>query len=471
MKMMQKLLIIFSCLILSVPAAAVFAKDSDADQVAGTDDAANSRLNTYVKQYQDLIAAQERQHGAMDPQLGEQLLGLGLLYKNHGMYDKASKVLNRSLQIKRVNDGIQSMAQLPILKALIEVNTATKNWDELNRNYQLLLWVNQRNLKSGDPAILPIINMVGRWKLMAYSNRLLSEDPATTLKDITKLYQSTVNILEELYGKNDPRLIVPLKGLAIARYELAAKTRNTPLRQFNSAFRRTQLSRQCVPYMDPNGFVRIVCGMVETPNLNYYTSKQVTKDQQVAVQMDSVRSSLTRIVKISSANPKLSPYKRANALVDLGDWFYLNNMQNRAMKNYKQAYQLLKTEKNNNDDLAKLFGKPMIIPFATIRENNQKDNNKQALTKPYVKLTFSVTADGKARNIKITESSDPRNYRIRRIARDTIRTAVFRPRLLNGKPVATKKTELVLSGKTLQEQNAPGYDRQDSIFSRTHIVY
>lgn len=456
---------------MSLPAAAVFAENAGASKAAHIVDSGNSQLDRYIKQYQALITGQEKQHGAMDPQLGEDLLGLGLLYKNHGLYDKAGKVLNQALQIKRVNDGIQNMDQIPILKALIEVNTAAKNWDELNRNYQLLLWVNQRNLKSGDPAILPVIDMVGRWKLMAYTNGLLSEDPARTLSDIINLYQSTINILEELHGKNDPRLIIPLKGLAIARYQLAVQTRNTPLREFDSAFRRTQLSQQCVPYVDPRGFVQMVCGMVETPNLNYYTSKQVTKDQQVAMQMNSVRSSLTRIVKITSANPKLSPYERANALVDLGDWFFIDNMEDRAMENYKKAYQILKNEKDNKSDLDKLFGRPMIIPFATLRNNYHNVKNKQVLTKPYVKLTFSVTADGKARNIQIVEASDPRNYTIRNAARENIRSAVFRPRFLNGKPVATKKTELVLSGKTLESTAGLGYDPQDSIFSRTHIVY
>lgn len=462
---MRNSVILLFCLFLSVHSAIAIENGSD------TDKATSSKRDQYIQQYLDQINEQEKLHGAMDPQLGEQFLGLGLLYKNHGQYKKAIEVLNRSLQIKRVNDGIQNMDQVPILKALINANAAAKNWDELDGNYHLLLWVYQRNLDPGDPKLLPIIDAVGSWKLYAYRNELLKEQPVATLNDLVDMYQSTVNLMTKLYGENDPRLMRPLKGLCIARYQMISNIENTPLNEFQGFERRTRTERQCAPMLDPSGRVIMVCRPVEIPNPGYYVSKQFVKNQRVSEEMYSIRTSLSRMVKISSANPSLSVLERADALINMGDWYFINDKRTTALKNYKQAYQLLSSAAGNAKLIDKVFGKPVRIPFGTVASaDSGKDTGE--IAKPYVKLSFAVTIDGKARNIKIIEESKPINYRIRRTARQTIRDAIFRPRLEDGNPVATNETELLLSGSSLQQALKEEHvDVQDSIYNGARIPY
>lgn len=465
---MKNTLFILFCLITPGYTAAATAENADKNTVQA-DSTTVSGSSQYVQEYLDLIDAQEKSHGSMDPQLGEQLLGLGLLYKNLGKYDKASEVLQRSLQIKRVNDGIQNMDQIPVLNALIDVNTAARNWDELNRNYQLLLWVYQRNLEPGDPELLPVIDRVGRWKTVAYANGLLSEDPSTTLADLTDMYQSTIATMEKLYGDSDPRLVRPLKGLAMARYQLALYIYNTPLQEFQGSERRSDFHVQCSMIV-VGGVLQRVCRTVEVPNPNYYVSKQSVKDQRVMSQLQSVRHSLNRIVEINAANPDATPLEKADALVNLGDWYFMNNRKGKAFENYKQAYQLLDSE-DNKVNIDKLFGRPMRIPFASTEDTGRKDKDGHPITKPYVKLTFTVPVSGKARNIEIIEASDPKDYKIRRLARENIKSALFRPRIEDGEPVLTKKTELVLSGRVLQQAQTEYVDQRDSIYNGTNVTY
>lgn len=464
--------ILLICLL--VPAYPAFASESapDANDPSHPVNAASSKENQYIQQYLDQIDEQEKLHGAMDPQLGEQYLGLGLLYKNHGQYKKAIDVLNRSLQIKRVNNGIQNMDQVPILKALISANAAAKNWDELDRNYHLLLWVYQRNLKPGDPELLPVIDAVGNWKLFAYKNALLKESPIATLYDLVDMYQSTVNLMTKLYGENDPRLIRPLKGLCIARYQMISQIENTPLNEFQGFERRTRMETKCYQILDPlTGRFETVCGPIEVPNPNYYVSKQNVKNQKVSVEMYSIRNNLSRIVKIASANPSLPLLERADALINMGDWYFINDKKITALKNYKQAYQLLNSEAGNAELIEKLFGKPVRIPFGKIASSDAGKDGKEIST-PFVRLSFGVTVDGRARNIKIIEESKPKNYRIRKAARDSIRDAVFRPRLVDGKPVATAEMELVISGSNLQQaSNQQHIDPHTSIYNRALIPY
>lgn len=428
--------------------------------------------NQSLLEYLDLIAEQERLHGPYDPQLSEQLLGLGLLYKNMGNYDEAGEALKRSLHIKKVNDGIQSMNQVPVLEALIEVNTKAEKWDELNQNYHLLLWVHQRNLQSGDPSLLPVIERVGKWKLAAYVNGLLSEAPSTTLNDIVDMYKSTVDILTELYGENDPRLLGPLKGLSLVQYQQVNMIMNQPVMEFQSVGRRETVQRRCFPVMLPNGVITTVCQNSVVPNPQYYVDKQNTKDMTVARHMSAVRNSLNRIVKLSSIN-QVSTYEQAASLVNLADWYLLNSKRATALDNYRKAYQLLVEDNYEPKYIEALFGKPVRIPRMSSTPPDPDAETEFEIPRPFVRLAFEVTTEGKARRIKIIEESEPGNIVIRKYARQQVANSLFRPRFEEGEPVATDEAELLLYGAALDKdsiQNSRTHeDRFDSIVTRSRM--
>ena len=82
------------------------------------------------------------------------------------------------------------------------------------------------------------------------------------------------------------------------------------------------------------------------------------------------------------------------------------------------------------------------------------------VTPPFVKLSFDVTRDGRARNIKVVEESEPKSYGVHKTAKQLIKSSIFRPRLLDGELVETKSTELLLYGSVLQSNYT-----QDNSFS------
>jgi tetratricopeptide (TPR) repeat protein len=437
---------------LVLTALSAHAQETDSDDAEAPQDEPGLQLpDSSVRQYLDQITEQEKAHGPYDPQLGEQLLGLGLLYKNQGRYQEAAEALNRSLHIKKVNDGIQSMSQAPILEALIEVNRAAADWEALDQNYHVLLWLHQRHLKSGDPALLPVILRAGTWKLEAYSKGLIGDSRSAILYDLVDMFQTTVEIMEDLYGENDLRLVGPLKILTLARYKQVYEIANLPLAEFEGSGNRYSYQQRCYQVLRPGGRVEIVCGLMEVPNPNYFVSKQQTKDIRIMDQMHRVRSLLTRIANITTGNPEANPADKAAALVNLGDWYFINDRPGTAVENYKQAYQLLAADEPDRDLLKKLFDKPVQIPVMTISLPGDESNSEATATPPFVRLSFDVTKDGKARNIKVIAESEPKSFRVRNVAKDHIRSSIFRPRLIEGVPVTTHATELLLSGDFLLE--------------------
>ena len=419
-----------------------------------SDDNEPAHLVQSINKYLDEISEQEKSHGAMDPQLGEQLLGLGLLYKNQGQYDKASEVLQRSLQIKRVNTGLQSMAQIPVLEALIDSNDAAGNWDELDTNYHLLLWVTQRNLEPGDPRMLAIYERLGKWELRALAGGLLKESPEHTLSDLSEMYQSTIKLMRTLYGEKDPRLVKPLRMNSLIGYQLARLTLDTPLESFEgTGGTAIQYQLVCRERITPWG-IQPVCSNVAVDNPGYYTSKQAERTNTVMKYVYQTGKALRQIAEIQNLNLSASNYDRARSFVDLGDWYFINNRRTAAFNAYKSAYEFLKNTSSAPRDIALLFGKPVRIPIVDLGMGTGKTTAGDNVDEAYVTLSFTVTVRGQARNIKVVDESNPDNIQARINAKKLVSSTLFRPRIVDGDPVDTQNTVLRLSGDEVT--NAPG---------------
>ena len=181
-----------------------------AEPPAGANAAATTQREQSIARYEQQIREREAEHGVYDPATGEYLLSVGLVHQQEGNHSEAVRAFNRALQIKRVNEGLHGAGQVIILEQLLKSNIAAAAWEEVDRNYHQLLWVHKRNYDLGDPRLLPVIDMVGRWKLKAYKEDLLEDSAIKTIGESEKLFSGVIAILQRQYGEHDPRLIDPL---------------------------------------------------------------------------------------------------------------------------------------------------------------------------------------------------------------------------------------------------------------------
>lgn len=363
-----------------------------------------------ISQYKQTIDELQRTHGVYHDQLGEQLLGLGLVYRNQGQYQEAIAVLKRSLHINRINKGLHNTSQLPILELIIETNTALSDWQALDQNYHYLYWVHLRNYGDKDPRLLPIIDRLGRWHINAYqmqSDELLFRH----LLDADALYKNAVAIIETHYGQSDPRLIDPLYAITLTNYQKAAHASNLD----NSADIRSSYSSR--------------------RNRRRLSEQEIAQQNLLADSYRTGKNAMTRIIDIYESNPQLPSDSHALALIYLGDWYQLFNKRTTAMMSYQQAYAFLSEHQTDTLDIDELFARPRTLPAIKLPlpyKNKQDNKNKQS-----VLASFNVTKTGRARNIQIIESDPADDVSLRRRAKKTIKSTRFRPRLENGKPVET----------------------------------
>jgi tetratricopeptide (TPR) repeat protein len=356
-----------------------------ADAAAGKEPAPTAtapELLSIAEQYKQQIARLESEYGAYDARLGEQLLSQGRVYQQLKDHTRALEALKRAHHIKRVNDGLQNLGQVPILQNITESNIALRDWDAVDQNFDQLLWIYRRNYADGDPELLKIYDQAGRWKIQAYRDGLLKSDAYTPVSEAAYLFSKAITLTEQRVGQRDPRLIDLLYGDALAR-------------------------AQDEKYLD------------------------------MERRFFAAPKSLERIVSIHNAHPELPPDSRAEALTHLGDWYLMRGSTNTALEHYQQAWQLLQGAPDGRKKLESLFSTPVALP--ALRLSIPSVDKEIAPENPaeFVTVTFDVSKNGRVHNARITEQSPNAISSARRRALESLRGNRFRPRLENGVAVDT----------------------------------
>jgi len=366
-----------------------------------------------IEKYEQLVQQLESQGGVYEVQLSEVLLDLGKTYQSLELHSEALATFKRSLQISRVNSGLYSLEQMPILEQILKSNKALQDWDRVNKNYAYLYWVNKRNYGDFDPQLLPVIDRLGKWHLYAYTEAI-DERPALHLLQADSLYSKAIAIIELRYGKHAPQLLQALYGLALTNYQMAAHASTAEKRG------------------EPNYGIRAAS----------YNQKQRARQQEFAHQDLIFRSyargkkAMLRIVAIHASNDTLPVDNHALALTHLGDWYLLFNKHNSATASYGQAYRLMNTGAESKKDIDHFFARPRMLPTIQFPIADEEALKITDAT-PYAVAMFTVSPGGRAHNIEIVEISPTNDNALKRRARKNIAGSKFRPRFENGKPVET----------------------------------
>ena len=74
--------------------------------------------------YRDAISGLETDHGAYGGGLSEQILSLGTTLQSQGRHEEAVSLFKRGVHLARINDGLYSSQQIPLLQGQIASHIA-----------------------------------------------------------------------------------------------------------------------------------------------------------------------------------------------------------------------------------------------------------------------------------------------------------------------------------------------------------
>jgi tetratricopeptide (TPR) repeat protein len=141
-----------------------------------------------------------------------------------------------------------------------------------------------------------------------------------------------------------------------------------------------------------------------------------------------------RLVALLEQNHETNPVERGLSLVSLGDWATVTGDAAGAAAYYRQAWSTL--EANPELDVAAYFRKPVMIDFIPPLSPVDRAERSRPYTWAEIELEFDVSAAGLPSNMRVVTRDEQTTALQTRYSR-RMRETHFRPRLVDGEPVAT----------------------------------
>lgn len=181
-----------------------------------------------IAQAEERLSAREQETGPFDTTLIEPLRSLAELQLDAGRLNAAETLLDRQLEIQRINLGLHSATQIPVLEDLIRLYVARGDWDEARDTVSLLVWIHSRSddINAGE-------QLAGLQRARAWLMLLLQRDSSDQEARHLLMYQDVSERMEqlagELFDESDPRKLPYLYESSKADLALALTIMQNPL--------------------------------------------------------------------------------------------------------------------------------------------------------------------------------------------------------------------------------------------------
>jgi tetratricopeptide (TPR) repeat protein len=368
------------------------------------------RVDTYLAQ----VRAQEISGSTYSPLLGESVLGMARSLHNAGEYVRALEAYQRAMHISRVNNGIYSLSQEPMIRGMIETYQAVGDPISASRQYQDLYRIYAGTYGNDDPHLLPVLEEISEWHIRAYA-RQPQREGLFHLVSSHNFTENALNLAAVSPSSSEVRVLPLLHNMVTINYLLALHHQQFPGGSGES-FRFTTTSADGFP--EPPS-------REETLMINSYRNG---------------RSAHEQIIDIVFNDPDSTPRQKADALAELGDWYLLFGRYSSARQAYEDGWKTLAEAGVPEHKLDELFGQPrMLQPVAGI-----DDRGGVSAPSEYARVVMTITDRGNADEIQVLETHPSDDKGLARTAVRTLKYSKFRPRLEHGQVVATKEVPLKL---------------------------
>ncbi len=345
------------------------------------------------------IRSLESSQGAYASQLSEYLGSLGLNLQRRGEHREAVEAFKRGVHLARVNDGLYSVQQIPLLEREIASHVALGEYTVADERQAYLYRVQMHNFNAGSDRARAFAQQAD-WQYKAF--RLgLDKDSYNRLISMWDLNNLALNDIVEKEGQTSPRLVAPLRGMLQAQYLISDYNIDEVYYAMNSSEAMTTQ-----PSMN---------------RFNLYRSQSFRKGESVA----------QAIYDIQASNYGADSPEAAEARALRGDWMLFHGQRQAAQEAYQQAVGELAGRADAEAQRETLFGQAVELPDDdTVRNLPPAIEPRDGV----LVVQFSVSATGRVGDLERLDKSQLNDGDANRIMR-TLRHTRFRPRLDESGPV------------------------------------
>jgi tetratricopeptide (TPR) repeat protein len=425
-------------------------------------------------------------------ELREQYDALGTLLQQNGEHEEAIKAFEAAMHIDRVNAGLYTLDQIPVVEKIMASHEALGNASEVDDFHGYLFYIKQRSYEDGDPRLLAAQEEWADWNIESYmkdsaehgegvtfqtggasasrTDYVAVQDPRNgSFTYIPRAQMMTaMNPLGragyfdptfmQTHGVDAERVIDDRLRTARTYYEdiVEATTPDeaNPAANPESATNtddthRVERKLANVAYAIKNQLEGI--DTVEDEGSLYFNnrmSQNYSPPQAVTRGYQRNRDALQASAEKLEQDPSATALEKAQAWIDVGDWNTGFDYPQRGTEAYKKAWDLLRGAGLDDTAIERIFMPKPLVPapaFAIHRYSREIfgiDPDASIDYKGHMDLTLDVNRYGDVAGIKIDSAVPEVSQVLRSELIDYLRAQKMRPAFVNGEPVKRDNVKL-----------------------------
>lgn len=333
-----------------------------------------------------------------DPVMVRALVVRGIAALSVEDYNESRKALRRAQHILHREEGVFTLNQLPLVDYLALTNLRAGEPFSADREQLFSVTIVKKEFGDRSESIIPRLIRVGNYFAQRAMGIPISTDTdslnqrAWMLKTSRQMHLDTIEIFEERYGTDSPKLIAPLRRLAKAKL-IASMGRK------------------------------------------------------------SAESDLRRALELSSKNEEVDKAEVYAVNVDLGD-FYAVTKNEKSAAQYLLSWKLMQEEDAGKQLAKSYFGSPVRLhpPKISHFSLDRLPDSAEPGSELFVDLEFGINEAGRVFNAKITDKNIPNDQA--RAVRQREKNTIYRPRIEEGVfvPVDANQLRQLFKVKQLNKQ-------------------
>ncbi len=375
------------------PAAAKTPPQVDSTLIAG-------QAGLYLEQ----ISVLERQAGPYGAGLDEPLFALARVQRASGDVDGALGSYQRALHLIRINEGLYSERQLPLVREVLDLYREIGDYAALDQRYEYFFRLYGGGQPPFDSVRLQAVLEYLRWQREAIALELESPAPERRLLDLYELNKSVIAAVN-----GDP--------------DVAGQWRIALLEsQFGNMY---LLQEHIKPKVSES-----MTGVGGATTRQLYGAASIEEADPLESRLVSLKRTLvskgrTLVEELLALYPQMEPAQQGRVELLLADWYQWNLMPSRAREHYVRAYALIEAS-GEPEILETVFAEPVELPDNGAFRRLASVDNAASVGSPLA-ARFQVSEKGKAVDIVVSVTDETLRGKGIRLRRQLSQVA-FRPR-------------------------------------------
>ncbi|MEY4641148.1 MAG: hypothetical protein RLZZ227_1142 [Pseudomonadota bacterium] len=441
-------------------------------------DASSTNPRADIAAYRSRIADTQATDDAYSNELREQYDSLGTLLQQSREHEDAIAAFESAMHIDRVNTGLYTLDQIPLVEKMIASHEALGNIREVNDLHEYLFYIQQRSYAADDPRLLAAKEDWADWNLESFlrESALGGSALAMAIEASPQLARRMEYVAVQtqngsyVYIPRSQLFLTSATDLALGTspYSMAPETvidqRLLMARDYYEELAETDAGAEAEGTLDSNARIQRKLASVA------YAVKQQMEEMDVVEDFGSLN--YNRVMPVRSMpmvvsrgyisnrdllearateleqDPTVTAQEKAQAWIDLGDWHVGFDYASRSEDAYRKAWTLLSTAGLSESEIAAIFMPALLVPAPGFvihdysRALHGIPPDAELPYKGHMDLSLTLSSQGDVRNIDIEAASPNTPQVLRSTLLDYLREQKMRPAIVNGEAVERDNMKL-----------------------------